>query len=141
LGVPGFQPGPPCRFFQFVEIPHKNTQAERWSNFGVAGGELFFVVIQVEVKGIAGIHIDEIHVRVGHQQLSEGKAISAIGHVISGLQVFCRPIFTKNQQDVLALDMNGGYFALHMRRRKDRRGIKDQIILAGFHAEGLCRFL
>jgi hypothetical protein len=40
-----------------------------------------FVLIQVEIERIAGIHIDAIHRCIGPRQLSESEAIATVGHV------------------------------------------------------------
>src|SRR5215472_14607231 len=68
---------------QLVVIHHEDAQTEGRSGLGVAGHELFLVMIQVKIEWITGVGIDDHHVGVNHDQLSELQPVTAVGHVVA----------------------------------------------------------
>ena len=74
-----------CGFcgMQLVIVFYIYAQARLQRRFCVARRKLFFVMIQKEIQGIVGVHVDEDQIRIGHEQLAEAQTIAPEGHVIT----------------------------------------------------------
>ena len=113
----------PDIFSEPVVVAHENAQPETQRLLRVAGYKLFLVMVEIEVKGIAGIHINEHQIRITHGQLAESKLIAPIRHVVREgyMHQRGRGCVPKDLYDVFFLQAHPRYLPVYVRRRKQRR--------------------
>src|SRR5690349_3488187 len=127
-----------CRFStaQFVVVAHKDAQSKTWRLFRVPSHQLLFVVIEMEIKCVFWIQIDQHEIGVAHRELAKSELVSAVRHVIGcrQLPVRCFLGFTENLYDLPCANLHLCDASNNVRRRKKLLWIKQQIVLLYFDA-------
>jgi len=115
---------------QLIVIADVCAQAEFQSRFRIPGDELFLIVVEIEVEGIARVHIDHDEIGVVHGEFAEAHIAVTKGYVIAGLLggevrgLGC----AENLHDVATLNVHRRDFAEDVRGRKNLFRIEDQVV-------------
>src|ERR1700674_3779638 len=93
---------------EFVVVASVDAKTVLLRAFGIASDELLLVVIEIEIKGIARIHIDHNEVGIVHGEFAEAQFATAESHVIAGLLdgEIRRPGFAEDLNNVVAPKTN-----------------------------------
>src|ERR671937_1843534 len=68
---------------KLIEIRHEYPQSKARGNFGVAGYQLFLIVVEIKIKRVFWIHVNDHQISIVHRKLAETELRTAIKHVVS----------------------------------------------------------
>src|SRR5215472_8961656 len=114
---------------QLIEVHHVHTQSKCWRGLDIPRRKLFAVMVEIEIKWVFRIGINQNQVRIAHCELAEAQHGAAISHKIARAgEMSWASAISKHLNDLSIFDLYTGQLAANLWRRKNLLRVKDYVV-------------